>query len=137
MTRDDFIAQTRTWLKTPYHHQGRVKGVGVDCIGLLVGVGEEMGIDISNVPTDYGRYPSAEFLFRSLAETGHVTRTRDPKPGDIVLFRVRGQPTHFGLLTDYGFIHADMVFGAVEVPLDEKWRARVVRTYKINHLEDA
>ena len=25
------VAEALTWLGTPYHHQGRVKGVGVDC----------------------------------------------------------------------------------------------------------
>lgn len=29
------VAEAITWLGTPYHHQGRVKGVGVDCGTLL------------------------------------------------------------------------------------------------------
>lgn len=136
-TRAEFIAQTRTWLGTPYHHQGRVKGVGVDCIGLLVCVAGELGIDCSDVPTNYSRAPDADGLFRALESSGHVAPTRDPKPGDIAFFRIRRQPTHFGLLTDYGFIHSDAGFGVVEVPLDDKWRARIIGHYKIAHLEDA
>ena len=31
MQKNDLaVAEALTWLGTPYHHQGRVKGVGVD-----------------------------------------------------------------------------------------------------------
>ncbi len=36
----DVVRTARTWLGTPYHHQGRLKGVGVDCAGLLIGVAQ-------------------------------------------------------------------------------------------------
>ena len=32
------VAQARSWLGTPYHHQARLKGVGCDCLGLLRGL---------------------------------------------------------------------------------------------------
>ena len=32
------VAEVLTWLGTPYRHQGRQKGVGCDCIGLVLGV---------------------------------------------------------------------------------------------------
>lgn len=136
-TRAEFIAQTLTWLKTPYHHQARLKGVGVDCIGLLVGVADELGIDTSNVPINYTRAPDPAQLFAALHETGHVAPAAVSAPGDIVLFRIGRQPTHFGLLTDYGFVHADHHFGVVEVPFDGKWRSRAMSYFKITHLEDA
>lgn len=137
MTRDEFIAQARTWLGTPFHHQARLKGVGVDCIGLLTGVAEEFGMDVSNIPSAYSRAPDVDMLFREIAQSGHLERTSTPAPGDVVFFRVFGQPTHFGLLTENGFLHADASFGVVEVPLDDRWRSRIVGTYKIKALEDA
>lgn len=137
MTRNDFVAQARTWLGSPYHHQGRLKGVGVDCIGLLVGVASELGLDVRNVPTNYSRSPDSDRLFREIATSGHLEETSDPKPGDVVFMKVYGQPTHFGLLTDAGFIHADATFGVVEVPLDARWRSRIVGVYKIIAMEDA
>ena len=36
--KKQIIQTARQWLDTPYHHQARVKGVGVDCIGLVIGV---------------------------------------------------------------------------------------------------
>ena len=35
--RDSIVAEARTWLDTPYLHQGRRKGHGVDCLGLVIG----------------------------------------------------------------------------------------------------
>ncbi len=40
----EVVRVARTWLGTPYHHQGRVKGAGVDCAGLSVGVAKELGL---------------------------------------------------------------------------------------------
>lgn len=34
----EVIAEARGWIGTPYRHQGRRKGVGCDCLGLLIGV---------------------------------------------------------------------------------------------------
>ncbi len=39
MTRDDIIAEARSWIGTPYRHQASLKGVGCDCLGLVRGVG--------------------------------------------------------------------------------------------------
>ena len=43
------VDQARTWIGTKYHHQGRLKksaqgNGGVDCIGLLIGIINELRI---------------------------------------------------------------------------------------------
>lgn len=38
------IKEAETWLLTPYHHQGRVKGAGVDCATILLEVFSAVGI---------------------------------------------------------------------------------------------
>src|SRR5690606_2360282 len=44
--------QARSWLGTRFHHQGRLKKRGgqpggVDCLGLLMGVGQELELMVS------------------------------------------------------------------------------------------
>ncbi len=39
-TRAALIAEARTWIGTPWHHQAAVKGAGCDCIGFVRGVAE-------------------------------------------------------------------------------------------------
>jgi NlpC/P60 family putative phage cell wall peptidase len=36
--RNTIIAEARSWIGTPYHHQAALKGVGCDCLGLVRGV---------------------------------------------------------------------------------------------------
>ena len=36
--RTRIIAEARAWIGTPYRHQGSLRGVGCDCLGLIRGV---------------------------------------------------------------------------------------------------
>ena len=38
ITRAAIVAEARSWLGTPYHHQASRKGAGADCLGLVRGV---------------------------------------------------------------------------------------------------
>lgn len=49
----DIIPLARAWIGTPYLHQGRLRGVGCDCAGLLRGLWREVyGTDLTGIP-DY------------------------------------------------------------------------------------
>ena len=52
--RSRIVATAREYLLTPFHHQGRKKGVGIDCVGLIACVGHELGI-LDYDCTDYSR----------------------------------------------------------------------------------
>ena len=59
--RQRIVDIAKTYLRTPYHHQGRVRGAGVDCGMLILNVFEEaglvphleLGVDIPNYPPDW------------------------------------------------------------------------------------
>jgi len=38
------VAEAESWLGTPYHHEARIKGHGVDCAQILVGVFANVGL---------------------------------------------------------------------------------------------
>jgi hypothetical protein len=51
MTRPDprrlvVVEEARGWLGTPYHHMGRVKGAGTDCLMMLAAVYERRGFSL-------------------------------------------------------------------------------------------
>jgi cell wall-associated NlpC family hydrolase len=48
-TRTRIIQEARTWIGTPYHDHGGVKGVGVDCAHLLVKVYSAVGLVPENI----------------------------------------------------------------------------------------
>lgn len=130
------IDVAQSFLGTPYHHQGRVKGVGVDCVGFLVSTALEAGLITpelaAELPRDYSRQPSAQSLRRLvsgvLLPVPFVLRA----PGDILLLRFEVEPQHLALLTA---INPDQIIhcgehGVVEHRLDSVWRARIVRVYR-------
>ena len=59
------IATARTWLGTNFHHQGRIKNVGVDCIGLIIGVAAELGVVLPD-RQNYARQPDESELQTAL-----------------------------------------------------------------------
>ncbi len=152
MKRSQIINEARTWLGTPFHHQGRVKGVGVDCIGLIIGVGRAVGtLPETFDATGYGREPHNHSLPKGMVK--HLTikcsviedvegcgcgkkhkyaELDRARHGDILLFRFLREPQHVGFYTrDNTIIHAyDGSEKCVEHRLDDKWKKRVVAIYE-------
>jgi len=141
-TAQAIIATARTWLGTPFRHQARVKGHGIDCLGFVIGVARELDLrDKCGIPLasydeiTYGRAPSGTYLLRKLESMLDEMPTKDAKSGDLALFTVDGNPQHLGILTDFndalGFIHCDSRSKrVVEHGLDEHWRLRLIKAYK-------
>lgn len=132
-----FVEETRTWIGTPFHHQGRVKQVGCDCIGLIVGVAKALGrIEAQSDRTDYGRMPDGSSLYQVLKEHCNEITVEDMQPADIALFRFDSNPQHVGVISDYpegglGVIHAyAQARKVVEHYLDESWRGRIVAVFR-------
>jgi len=84
------VAEAQTWLKTPYHHMGRVKGAGADCLTLLAEVYERAGV-LPHIELPY--YPPDWHLHRGEERyaDGLLAYAREidppPQPADIALWR--------------------------------------------------
>ena len=138
--RSEIVAEARTWLDTPYLHQGRRKSHGVDCLGLIVGVGKALGL-LDYDHRAYSPQPDAVTL-QCLCEL-HLVRRDDLRPGSIALLWMahRGVPQHMAIVTDLpgrlGIIHAHQRLGAVrEHGLDEFWAKRVLAIYDFPGIRD-
>jgi len=133
-TRADLIAVAREYLGTPFHHEGRLKGIGVDCVGLLICVARDLGLSHRDV-TGYPRQPSGGRLRRELHSQLTLLAIADAEPGDIVLM-ADTQERHVGLLASHplgmsSLIHADAWRRCViEHRLDMMWHARIVAAYR-------
>ena len=102
ITRADVVAEARTWLATPFHHQARLKGVGVDCAGLCIGVARALGlIDPAWDVHGYDRNPDGRTLMAACLEQMDPTDQADMQPGDVLMVRFDTHPQHLGLLGDY------------------------------------
>lgn len=122
MTPHDIITEARTWIGTPFHHQGRVKGAGVDCIGLVIGVAHALGLSDFD-STNYGRIPNPLVMGRGLRD--NMIKVDTIEPGCVLWFAFQSAPMHVGIVTDTGLIHAYSLAGKViETGLDPQWLER-------------
>jgi NlpC/P60 family putative phage cell wall peptidase len=130
---DQFIAEVRTWIDTPFMHAGRVKGIGVDCVGILACSARTVGLmDYDNVNYSPASVDS-EFLISELQRFTDPVPPEQRQPGDVLLFRVKGRPQHTGVLvTPSTFIHAYQSAGKVcESELNAVWLRNLAGVYRI------
>ena len=89
---DKVLTAARFWIGTPYRHQGRVRGVGCDCLGLVLGVWREVyGTLPEAIPAyspDWAEPQGIEVLLQ--AATRHLTQkpVLQASPGALIVFRM-------------------------------------------------
>jgi cell wall-associated NlpC family hydrolase len=139
MTRKEIVSCARSYLGTPFHHAGRVKGVGVDCAGLVICVAHELGYTGPDLMayTEYSQAPDGHTLRRLLREALRPKSLTKPLlPGDVLLMRFAREPQHVALVTDLGIVHAYTGVGrVVEHRLDEVWQRRIVAAFAFKGIE--
>ena len=113
------VRMAREYLGTPYHHQARLKGHGIDCVGLVVCVARELGVLPFDVDvTGYSRIPDGKALMHHLHAHMDAVDQRDMQPGDVICVAFDKWPQHVGILGNYihgglSIIHADNQRGQV------------------------
>jgi len=141
VTGSQVAAKAREFVGTPFQHQGRRKGRALDCVGLPLCVGEELGLlDRNKVPfkgsdnQNYSSQPLDAFVHdeakRRLAEKP-VEQMQD---GDVVILRIPTVPCHAAIACTTngvrGMIHAYSGNGkCVEHVMDDKWRKRIAGVF--------
>ena len=138
VTAEDIVTAARQCLGTPFRHQGRIAGFGLDCAGVAIHVARQIGawhLDVSG----YGRTPAQGQLERSLDSQPclqRVARIEDRQPGDLLLMRFTAEPQHLAFLTRDGtIVHAYEAAGTCcEHRLADVWVSRIVRVYRFRGL---
>lgn len=124
VSRDDILALARSALGTPWRHQGRQPGIGLDCAGLVLWVAHELGLSDFEI-TDYPRLPRGDRLIGLATAAGFVPR-EVARPGDVLCMAMVEHPQHLAISTGRGIVHACMQRGrVVEHRVDAGWRRRI------------
>lgn len=134
----DVVALARTWIGTPYRHQGATRGVGCDCIGLIRGIWRELyGKEPEVVPAyarDWAERSGEDRLTEAAARVfGPALPLAAAQPGDILLFRWRPDcaAKHAGILeTATHFIHAYEQAAVTRSALVPSWRRRIAAVHR-------
>ena len=128
ITRDMIVAEARTWLGTPFKHQARLKGVGVDCGGVPVGIAKTLGLSY-NDGQGYARVPSNGQFRSLLASCLDVITLADVQPGDLMSFAFMSEEQHIAVVSQLDpirLIHAWEAIGrCVENDFDAVWQRRL------------
>ena len=142
--RQTILSEALDWLGTPYRHQGSRKGVGCDCLGLVLGIWREV----------YGSEPEHPGAYAAdWAETGGGDRLLDAarrhcverdveemQPGDLLVFRWRPQHAakHVGiLLRGDCFLHAYEGHAVLISPLIAQWRRKIAGVFAFPDITNA
>jgi len=110
------VAAARSWIGTPFHHRARLKGVGVDCSGLIVGVCRELGLVAADFDTEpYTTTPDARMLREGCARELTPIDRGAMQPGDVVLLAITKDEQHLGILGDYRYGGLSIIHAANNV----------------------
>lgn len=113
---NEIVAEALTWLGTPYHHQGRVKGFGVDCAMLLCEVYHAVGmiptLDTPVYPPDWHLHRGEERYLQHIMQ--YAVEVDEPQAGDVALFKFGRCVSHAAIIVSWPtVIHAYMQHGQV------------------------
>lgn len=137
-TADALVAAARRYVGTPFHHQGRLPGVGLDCAGVGICALREVGLACDDA-VGYSRLPK-NGVFQSWFEA-RCERVDFALvfPGDFLTFAWRSEPQHVAVVTDINplmMVHAYSPEGRViETHFDGMWQTRLRGAFRFRGLE--
>jgi cell wall-associated NlpC family hydrolase len=136
-TRADILRYARSLIGTPFHHQGRLPKVGLDCVGLLAAVYDLIGANYDDY-TNYSPSPDGRTFEAEFDKALDRIKPEEVGVGDVLTFwwRTRGKMQHCAILTDVGMIHTwATVHKVVEHHFDERWKTRIMGCYRFKGVD--
>lgn len=114
------VREARSWVGTPYHHMGDIRGAGVDCGMLLVRIFCDLGICAPFDPRPYTRdwhlHQSEERYLSYVYDNASEISREELAPGDIILFQFGRCFSHGAIVTvadPLTIVHAVHDYGRV------------------------
>jgi cell wall-associated NlpC family hydrolase len=136
--REEFVDLVRAMVATPFHHQGRVPGVGIDCAGVVVCAAQAVGIEVAD-QQGYSRIPSGGQFLAAVKEHCEQIAADDVRPGDLMMFSWRTEPQHLAVVVamdPMSIVHAhQQVGGVVEHEVDNAWWRRFRAFWRLRGLD--
>ncbi|WP_102957773.1 NlpC/P60 family protein [Mangrovicella endophytica] len=130
--RASVLAIARSFIGTPYRHQGSRRGVGCDCLGLIRGVWREL---YGSEPEDPGPYTpdwaessGEDRLMAAALRHLRPVAVTEVQPGDVLLFRwsAAAVSKHCGIVDEgQRLIHAYEGSAVVSSTLASAWMRRI------------
>ncbi|WP_439532103.1 peptidoglycan endopeptidase [Polymorphobacter sp.] len=117
------VSAARGCLGTRFRRQGRVVGLGLDCVGVVAIAARAAGLRVGPLPAYDQSADNLALLERVLRDSGCMAVSRERAvSGDMAVIAPAAGRLHLGVLTPCGIVHAHAGLGrVVEGPLDPAW----------------
>ena len=138
------VNSARTWIGTPFHLQGRIKNVGCDCIGFILGVAREVSAISIVSKLDLNLYDVFSYhwlkdgllLKKCIKKHLKMVAKRPIMVGNILLFQFTKRQFHLSIVSeiiDTSFIriiHSCLSAGkVVEHIMDTTWFNKITGNF--------
>lgn len=138
--REQIIAEAKEWINTPFHLHGRVKHIGCDCIGLVIGVAQSLNLKskLGDVLPhfDHSSYSLRESSIDIEKEMSrHFYLSNSFEAGNLITLQYDSIPRHVGILSKHAsgklsIIHSNIrVNKVVEHIFDDSMLKRTTGIY--------
>ncbi len=130
--RQKIVAEARAWIGTPYRHQASARGIGCDCLGLVLGVWRalygELPEEVPPYAPDWAEAGGRETLADAAGRHLRPCDGAEIAAGDLLIFRWRPHvpAKHLAIATAPGrMIHAHDGAEVAEVAITPFWRRKI------------
>ena len=141
LIREKIVQEAKSWLRTPYHHQGDLKGIGVDCAQFLIKVYSELklapDLDIKDYSMQWHLHRGEEKYLDWILKYARPISVENVKPGDIAMFRFGRVASHAAIVIAWpNVIHSYNGIGvtiddATKSPLNDRSKNRFVGAFTL------
>lgn len=115
------VDAVRTCVGTRFRSQGRVPGLGLDCVGVVLVAAAAAGIGVI-APAPYALGGDHEMDIEDALASAGCQKVEVPLIGDIIIAAPSPLRRHLAVKTPAGVVHAHAGLGrVVEGPLDPTW----------------
>lgn len=136
-TREQVKAEALTWLRTPYKHHARLKGVGADCAQMPIAVYSSLGLIPEVAPSyvrDWHLHRSEELYLGWVMKFSTEIDRASVGPGDFGLWKYGRTFSHGAIIIEPPVvIHAYLGRNVelIDMDGDEELRTREARFFTL------
>jgi len=133
-TSNDVVNVARRMVGTRWRHQGRAPGIGLDCVGVVVCTGRELGV-LDYDLREYPRHAAVNGFMDYFRAHGNEIALRKVHPGAVLALQEKTFPCHCGIVASD--VHGLTLIHAyaprrrvVEERLTPEWWAKVLAVFE-------
>lgn len=122
------VAAARGCIGTRFRAHGRMPGLGLDCVGVVLVAAAALPLRLPVLPPYRmgGMPPDIAAVFDAFG----AREIDQALPGDVLVVAPASDQRHFGIVTPLGLVHAHAGLGrVVEAPIDVDWQ--VVQAWRL------